>query len=178
MKTFDEEAKVIEESIKLKREYTTFKKIRHKDLISNNDVVKLLEEVGFSEMKGNEEVGYLLRNKNVYYEVREDIEVYLKRGYLNIHLTPFYLNLDLYKLDGPTFYYHGNLSHYRSWYCVKKKKYKKEAGMEEFKNFLLLSICRDSFLDPEEEEVYKYRMKSRVDEFRIRGNEDWHDWYL
>ena len=180
MKTFDEEAKVIEESIKLKREYTTFKEIRHKNLISNNDVVKLLEEVGFSEMNGNEEVGYLLKNKNVYYGVRgsQDIEVYLKRGYLNIHLTPSYLNLDLYNLEGPTFYYHGNLSHYRTWYCVKQKKYKKEAGMEEFKNFLLLSICRDSFLDPEEEEVYKYRMRSRVDEFRIRENEDWHDWYL
>ena len=145
-----------------------------KDMISNNDVVKLLEEVGFSEMKGNEDVGYLLRYKTG----GQDIEVYLKRGYLNIHLTPSYLNLDLYKLDGPTFYYHGNLSHHGSWYCVKQKKYKKEAGMEEFKNFLLLSISRDSFLDPEEEESYKYKMRSRVDEFRIRGNEDWHDWYL
>ena len=91
-------------------------------MISNNDVVKLLEEVGFSEMKGNEDVGYLLKNKNVYYGVRgsQDIEVYLKREYLNIHLTPSYLNLDLYKLDGSTFYYHGNLSHYRSWYCVNQ----------------------------------------------------------
>ena len=178
MKTFDEEAKVMEESIKLKREYTTLKEIRHKDLISNNDVVKLLEEVGFSEMKGNEEVGYILKNKNVYYDgVRgsQDIEVYLKRGYLNIHLTPSYLNLDLYKLDGPTFYYYGNLSHHRSWYCVKQKKYKKEAGMEEFKNFLLLSICRDSFLDPEEE-AYQVRMNERHKGFYI--NEDWHGWYL
>jgi hypothetical protein len=41
MKTFDEGAKVIEESIKLNREYTTFKEILHKDFISNNDVVKL-----------------------------------------------------------------------------------------------------------------------------------------
>ena len=139
-----------------------------KDIISNNDVVKLLEEVGFSEMKGNEDVGYLLRNKTG----GQDIEVYLKRGYLNIHLTPSYLNLDLYKLDSPTFYYHGILSHHKSWYCVKQKKYKKEAGMEEFKNFLLLSICRDSFLDPEEE------VRSMVDEFRIRRNEDWHNWYL
>ena len=125
----------------------------------------------------NEEVGYLLKNKNVYYGIRgsQDIEVYLKRGYLNIHLTPSYLNLDLYKLDGPTFYYHGNLSHYRSWYCVKQKKYKKEAGMEEFKNFILLSICRDSFLDPEEE-AYQIRMDERHKGFYI--NEDWHDWYL
>ena len=70
MKTFNEEAKVMEESIKLNRKYTTFKEIRHKNLISNNDVVKLLEEVGFSEMEGNEEVGYLLKNENVYYGVR------------------------------------------------------------------------------------------------------------
>ena len=155
----------------------TFETVHYKDMISNNDVVKLLEEVGFSEMKDNEEVGYILKS---YYDCRiaQDIEVYLKREYLNIHLTSSYLNLDLYKLDDPTFYYHGNLNHYRSWYCVKQKKYKKEAGMEEFRNFLLLSICRDSFLDPKEEEVYKYRMRSRVDEFRIRGNEDWHDWYL
>ena len=148
-----------------------------KDMISNNDVVKLLEEVGFSEMKGNEDVGYLLKNKNVYYGVRgsQDIEVYLKRGYLNIHLTPSYLNLDLYKLEGPTFYYHGNLSHHRSWYCVKQKKYRKDAGMEDFKNFLLLSICRDSFLDPEEE-AYQIRMDERHKGFYI--NEDWHDWYL
>jgi hypothetical protein len=126
-------------------------------MISNNDVVKLLEEVGFSEMKGNEDVGYLLKNKNVYYGVHEspqDIEVYLKRGYLNIHLTPSYLNLDFYKLDSYTCYYQGTLSRSRSWYCVKQVKYKKESGMEEFKNFLLLSICRDSFLDPEEE-AYK-----------------------
>ena len=129
-------------------------------MISNNDVIKLLkllEEVGFREMKGNEEVGYLLRYKT---GGQKEIEVYLKRGYLNIRLTPFYLNLDLYKLDGPTFYYHGNLNHYRSWYCVKQKKYKKEAGMEEFKNFLLLSICRDSFLDPEEE-AYQIRMETQ-----------------
>ena len=122
-------------------------------------------------MKGNEEVGYIL--KDVYYgRIEQDIEVYLKRGYLNIHLTPSYLNLDLYKLDGLTYYYYGNLSHNRSWYCVKQKKYKKEVGMEEFKNFLLLSICRDSFLDPEEE-AYQIRM----DELH-KENEDWHDWYL
>jgi hypothetical protein len=146
-----------------------------KDMISNNDVVKLLEEVGFSEIKGNEDVGYLLKNKNVYYGVHEspqDIEVYLKRGYLNIHLTPSYLNLDLYKLDGPTFYYHGNLIHHRSWYCVKQKKYKKEAGMEEFKNFLLFSICRDSFLDPEEE------AKDSDKIIDINTDGDWKNWYL
>lgn len=152
----------------------TFETVHYKNLISNNDVIKILEEVGFSEMKGNEEVGYIL--KDVYYgKIEQDIEVYLKRGYLNIHLTPSYLNLDLYKLDGPTFYYHGNLSHHRSWYCVKQMKYKKEAGMEEFKNFLLLSICRDSFLDPEEE-AYQIRMDERHKGSYI--NEDWHDWYL
>ena len=150
------------------------KTINYKDLISNNDVVNLLEEVGFSEMKGNEDVGYLLKNKKVYYGVCEsqDIEVYLKRGYLNIHLTPSYLNLDLYKLDGPAFYYQGKLSQSRSWYCVKKIKYKKEAGMEEFKNFLLLSICRDSFLDPEEE-AYKIRMDERHKGF-YNINEYWY----
>ena len=152
----------------------TFETVHYKNLISNNDVIKILEEVGFSEMKGNEEVGYIL--KDVYYgKIEQDIEVYLKRGYLNIHLTSSYLNLDLYKLDGFTFYYHGNLSHHRSWYCVKQMKYKKEAGMEEFKNFLLLSICRDSFLDPEEE-AYQIRMDERHKGSYI--NEDWHDWYL
>ena len=120
-------------------------------------------------MKDNEEVGYLLRNKTNA-DRQEDIEVYLKRGYLNIHLTPSYLNLDLYKLNRFTFY-----CHRRSWYCVKQKKYKMEAGMEEFKNFLLLSICRDSFLDPEEE-AYQIRMDKRYKGFYI--NEDWHDWYL
>ena len=38
-----------------------------KDMISNNDVVKLLEEVGFKEMRNNEDVGYLLKNKNNVY---------------------------------------------------------------------------------------------------------------
>ena len=61
MKTFEEEAKVIEESIKLNGEYTTFKEIRHKNLISNNDVIKLLEEVGFNEIKNEEDVGYLIK---------------------------------------------------------------------------------------------------------------------
>ena len=65
----------------------TFETVHYKNLISNNDVIKILEEVGFSEMKGNEEVGYIL--KDVYYgKIEQDIEVYLKRGYLNIHLTP------------------------------------------------------------------------------------------
>ncbi len=41
----------------------TFETVHYKDMISNNDVVKILEEVGFSEMKDNEEVGYLLRYK-------------------------------------------------------------------------------------------------------------------
>ena len=146
-------------------------------MISNNDVVKLLEEVGFKEMMEDDgEFGYIVK---LHYDYKkQDIEVYLNRGYLNIHLTPANLNLTIYKLDSETFYYQGKLSRSRSWYSVKQMKYKKETGMEEFKNFLLLSICRDSFLDPEEEEVYKYRMRSRFDEFRIRGNEDWHDWYL
>lgn len=145
-----------------------------KDMISNNDVVKLLEEVGFSEIKDNEEVGYLLRYKTG----GQDIEVYLKRGYLSIHLTPAYLNLDLYKLDGYTSYCQGKLNRFRSWYCVKKMKYKK-AEMEEFKNFLLLSICRDSFLDPEEE-AYKYRtwLRDMIDGFYIKDDEGWKEWYL
>ena len=153
----------------------TFETVHYKDMISNNDVVKLLEEVGFSEIKGNEDVGYLLRYKTG----GQDIEVYLKRGYLNIHLTPLYLNLDLYKLYGPTFYYRGKLSQSRSWHRVKQMKYKKEAGMEEFKNFLLLSICRDSFLDPEEED-YKYRIGLRdlIDGFYIKDDEGWKEWYL
>ena len=91
----------------------TFETVHYKDMISNNDVVKLLEDVGFSRMKDNEEVGYILKNKNVY-RVREEIEVYLKRGYLNIHLTPSYLNLDLYILNVPTFYYYVKLSNHNS----------------------------------------------------------------
>jgi hypothetical protein len=181
MKTFDEGTKVIEESIKLNREYTTFKEILHKDLISNNDVVKLLEEVGFNEIKNDEDIGYLIKYNRVYYGVEpriQDIEVYLKKGYLNIHLTPAYINLDIYKQEGPTFYYHGTVNHYRSWYRVKSMKYKKEKGIENFRNFLLLSICRDSFLDPEEEDVYRYGNNMNVDEFRIRENDDWHNWYL
>lgn len=144
------------------------------------EIVELLEEVGFNEIKNEEDVGYLISNR-VYYVVKprvQDIEVYLKKGYLNIHLTLEYINLDIYKQEEPTFYYHGNLIHHRSWFRAKSMKYKKEAGLEGFRDFLLLSICRDSFLDPEEEEVYKYRIRSRVDGFRIRGNEDWHDWFL
>ena len=158
----------------------TFETVHYKYMISNNDVVKLLEEVGFSEMKDNEEVGYLLRYKTGRGDrYRQDIEVYLKRGYLNIHLTPSYLNLDLYKLDSYTCYYQGTLSRSRSWYCVKQMKYKKEVEMEEFKNFLLLSICRDSFLDPEEE-AYKYRIRSRdmIGGFYIKDDEGWKEWYL
>lgn len=155
----------------------TFETIHYKDMISNNDVVKLLEEVGFSEMKDNEEVGYILKS---YYNVRiaQDIEVYLKRGYLNIHLTPSYLNLDIYKLDGYSLYYHGNLNYHRSWYCVKQMIYKKEEGMEEFKNFLLLSICRDSFLDSEEEKACRrYRTRDMIDGFYIK-DEGRKEWYL
>ena len=156
----------------------TFETVHYKDMISNNDVVKLLEEVGFKEMiEDDGESGYIVK---LHYDYKkQDIEVYLNRGYLNIHLTPAYLNLTIYKLDSQTFYYQGKLSRSRSWYSVKQMKYKKEAGMEEFKNFLLLSICRDSFLDPEEEEAYKYRRRSRdmIDGFYIK-DEGWKEWYL
>jgi hypothetical protein len=54
-------------------------------------------------------------------------------------------------------------------------KYKKKTGMEDFKNFLLLSICRDSFLDPEEEDVYRHRI---IDGFYIKDSEGWKEWYL
>ena len=82
-------------------------------MISNNDVVKLLEEVGFTRLNKNDgESGYLLRYVGAPRRItREDIGVYLKRGYINIHITPAYLNLDIYKLDGLTFYYQGKLSH-------------------------------------------------------------------
>lgn len=149
----------------------TFEIVHYKNMISNNDVVKLLEEVGFKEMRDNEEVGYLLRYKTG----GQDIEVYLKKGYLNIHLTPAFLNLDFYELDSQqTYYYRGEVTRSRSWYSVKKMKYRKESGMEEFKNFLLLSICRDSFLDPEEE-AYRIRLEQHK---RFYIKEDWHDWYL
>lgn len=148
-----------------------------RDMISNNDVIKLLEEVGFKEMMRDDgESGYIVKTP---YDCRKQdiIEVYLNRGYLNIHLTPSYLNLTIYYiLDSQNFYYQGKISGPRSWYSVKQMKYRKEAGMEEFKNFLLLSICRDSFLDPEEEEAYQIRMSERHKEFYI--NEHLYNWYL
>ena len=157
----------------------TFETVHYKDMISNTTIIIILEEVGFKEIVKDEEVGYIVKSRGFDYEARssgiQDIEVYLKKGYLNIHLTPAYINLDLYKLDSYTCYYQGTLSRSRSWCCVKQMKYKKEAEMEEFKNFLLLSICRDSFLDPEEE-AYQIRMDERHKGFYI--NEDWHSWYF
>ena len=162
----------------------TFETIHHKDLISNNDVIKLLEEVGFKEMKEDEgESGYIIKYKGLYYgeglyygnKAIQEIKVYLSRGYLNIRLTPAYINLDLYKLDGQTFYYHEKVTRSRSWYNVKQMVYRKSAGMDEFRNFLLLSICRDSFLDPEEEETYKFK---GVVSGGLGFSEDWHDWFI
>jgi hypothetical protein len=153
-----------------------------KDMISNNDVVKLLEEVGFSEMKGNEEVGYLLKNKNVYYGVRgsQDIEVYLKRGYLKIHLTPAFINLDIYKADSFTYIHHGRGEVIpSSWYMVKRMKLRKdsESCMSDFRDFLLLSICRDSFLSPEEEENAYIYMR-RKDRWNMDYDFEYRDWYV
>ena len=143
--------------------------IRFSDMISNTGVIAILEEIGFREMSGNDEVGYQIKTE---YR-RQDIEVYLKRGYLNIHLTPAYLNLEIYKQEGPTFYYNGTVNHYRSWYRVKKMQIKKtEEGISEFRNFLLLSICRESFLTPEED-LYR-----RIREYDVSKDKGWSNyWY-
>ena len=122
------------------------------------ELVELLEEVGFNEIKNDEDVGYLIKYNRVYYGVEpriQDIEVYLEKEYLNIHLTPAYINLDIYKQEGSTFYYLATVNHYRSWYCVKSIRYKREKGLNQFRNFLLLSVCRDSFLDGDEVEMKK-----------------------
>lgn len=111
------------------------------------DVVDVLENVGFNEINNGEDVGYLIKYNY--------IEVYLKEEYLNIHLTPAYINLDIHKQEKSILYFHVTVNHCRSWYCVKSIKYKRKKELNQFRNFLLLSVCRDSFLDGDEVEMKK-----------------------
>lgn len=143
--------------------------VHFKDMKSNSDIVKILEEVGFEEIEdNNEEYGYLLEPGPT---LSQQIRVYIKSEYLYIDLTLSSLNLEVFKQEGPIFYRHGMVVKPRYWYKVKNIIYKKEAGMKEFRNFLLLSICRDSFLDPEERNNYKFGNNRLVDD-------DYKDWYI
>ena len=139
--------------------------------ISKEDIIKVLEDIGFHEIVKQEKVGYIIQN---------DINVYLGKGYLKIHLTPAFINLEIYKADSFT-YIHRGMGEIipSSWYMVKFMKLRKDSErcMSEFRDFLLLSICRDSFLSPEEEEdaYYTYRRKDRRNmdyDFVYR------DWYI
>ena len=117
------------------------------------DVIKVLEDVGFHKIAEQGRVGYIIP-----FSSNNDIEVYLKKGYLKIHLTPTFINLEIYKADR---FYVNVIDEIipNSWYMVKQKKLRKdsESCMSEFRDFLLLSICRDSFLSSEEEDIRKDR---------------------
>lgn len=143
-----------------------------KEDIYRKDIIKVLEDVGFHEIAEQGGVGYIIP-----FSSDNDIEVYLKKGYLKIHLTPAFINLEMYKADSFTYIHHGRGEVIpSSWYMVKLKKLRKdsESCMSEFRDFLLLSICRDSFLSPEEEEdTYRkdrWNMNYNYDAFR--------DWYV
>jgi len=131
-----------------------------KEDIYRKDIITVLEDVGFHEIAEQGLVGYVIP-----FHSNNDIEVYLKKGYLKIHLTPAFINLEIYKADRFTYIQHRGRSEVipSSWYYMKLMKLKKDSEncMSEFRDFLLLSICRDSFLSPEEEGVSIYRRKER-----------------
>jgi len=128
-----------------------------KEYIYRKDIIKVLEDVGFHEIAKQGEVGYIIP-----FFSNKDIEVYLKKGYLKIHLTSVFIELEIYMVDRFTYIHHGRGEVIpSSWYMAKLMKLRKdnESCMSEFRDFLLLSICRDSFLSPEEEEDARYRRK-------------------
>jgi hypothetical protein len=137
---------------------------------SKEDIIKVLKDVGFHEIAERGGVGYIIP----FLSISDDIEVYLRKGYLNIHLTQAFINLEIYKADSFTYIHHGMGEVIpSSWYKVKLMRLRKnsESCMSEFRDFLLLSICRDSFLDPEED---KYTFRCR------RGENIWDmdcDWF-
>ena len=145
-----------------------------KEDIYRKDIIKVFEDVGFHEIAEQEGVGYIIP-----FSSNDDIEVYLKKGYLKIHLTPAFINLEIYKADSFTYVHHGMGEVIpSSWYMVKLMKLRKdsEGCMSEFRDFLLLSICRDSFLSPEEEEdAYMYRRKDR---WNMDYDLVYRDWFI
>jgi hypothetical protein len=52
-----------------------------------------------------------------------------------------------------------------------------ESCMSDFRDFLLLSICRDSFLSPEEEENAYIYMR-RKDRWNMDYDFEYRDWYV
>lgn len=137
-------------------------------MISTRDVIDILKDVGFKELVSiheKEMIGYILEPGP---NLTQQIRVYLNDDeYLWLNSTLSQVEVEIYKREG-TFLSHGKVrSTY--WFKVSKIVYTK---IDEFKNFLLLSICRDSFLDPEDD-AYKFKGMASA------GNiEDWHDWYL
>ena len=125
-------------------------------------IIKVLEDVGFHEIAAEQGgIGYIIP-----FPSSNDIEVYLKKGYLKIHLTPALINLEIYKADSFTYIHRGRGEVIpNSWYMVKWRNLRKdsESCMSKFRDFLLLSICRDSFLSPEEEEDADRKMGWDID---------------
>ena len=144
-----------------------------KEDIYRKDIIKVFEDVGFHEIaEQGGEVGYIIP-----FSSNNDIEVYLNKGYLKIHLTRAFINFEIYKVDSFTYIYRESCVTPSSWYMVKQMKLRKdsESCMSKFRDFLLLSICRDSFLSPEEEEdAYKWR-KNRWD---MDYDCVYHDWHI
>jgi hypothetical protein len=145
-----------------------------KEDIYRKDIIKVFEDVEFHEI-AEQGVGYIIP-----FPSNNDIEVYLKKGYLKIHLTPALINLEIYMADSFTYIYRGRgevIS--SSGYMVKCMKLRKESEscMSEFRNFLLLSICRDSFLSPEEEENAYIYMR-RKDRWNMDYDFEYRDWYV
>lgn len=114
-----------------------------KNITSDNDIIHILENLGFRKGFKNEEGGFsvtLIDRDNV------DIEVFLRSSSLKIQLTNVYIRLLIYNHIRP---FEDFLS-WKSWRaCVMEKRIKK-SEVEKFKKFLLLSICRESFIENSE----------------------------
>lgn len=145
----------------------TFKTIHYKDMITTKDVIDILKDVGFKKLISiheKEMIGYILEPGP---NLTQQLRVYLNDEYLWLNSTLSQLEVEIYKREG-TFLSHGKIRP-TDWFKVSKMVYTK---INEFKNFLLLSICRDSFLDPEDD-AYKFKGMASAG-----FSEDWHDWYI
>ena len=110
-----------------------------------SDIIHILEDFGFNRKKKLDErvEGCFLLDPGP--NITRELKVYLGREYIQIDLTPSFIKVEIYK----------NIEDeliFLSWSYVMSKRFRKSVnGMKEFKNFLLLSICRNSFLNEYED---------------------------
>ena len=110
--------------------------IKHSELVSNKNIIKLVEDLGFSLSKNYYQSG----TYNIWYNygnLRETVILYLKYDYVKISVasTKYHIIVELFSRD-----------------VVLNDKTRTFTflGINSLKDYILRSICNESFISNEE----------------------------